>query len=190
MDYLSFLQTKIEIARESGFDVDGGAIHPVLLPHQRAIVQWAAKGGRRALFESFGLGKSIQQLELLRLICEREDGRGLIVAPASTRDDIWDDINRMKTLNTAQSMKGRALHVCPLQLDIVERLITRYSNPGDVVYDPFGGLGTVAYVALKLRRQGIVVELNTDYFRDAVGYLRRAEAETRTPTLFDFEEVA
>ena len=75
---------------------------------------------------------------------------------------------------------------CPLQIDIVERIINRYSNEGELVYDPFGGLGTVPLTALKMNRRGYMCELNPDYFRDAVGYLQSQENEMRQPTLFDF----
>lgn len=109
----------------------------------------------------------------------------MVVAPGSWCPDIWDDINRMRTLNTTQSQRRQALHVCPLQLDTVERLINRYSNPGDVVYDPFGGIGTVPLVALKMGRKGRMSELNGDYFRDAVGYLREQENQEDTISLFD-----
>ena len=98
---------------------------------------------------------------------------------------VWDDINRMRTLNTSQSRRRQQMHVCPLQLDIVERLIERYSNPGELVADPFAGLFTVPYMALKMGRRGKGVELNTDYFRDGVGYCESAEAEQEAPTLFD-----
>lgn len=81
------------------------------------------------------------------------------------------------------------MHVCPLQIDIVERIINRYSNEGDLVYDPFGGLGTVPLQALKMNRKGYMCELNPDYFRDAVGYLQAQENEMSQPTLFDFLEV-
>lgn len=94
--------------------------------------------------------------------------------------------NRMKTLNTNQSRRRQQLHVCPLQTEIVERIINRYSNQGDVVYDPFGGLGTVPYIALKMNRKGYMCELNPDYFRDAVGYLQATEDDITAPTLFDF----
>jgi DNA modification methylase len=80
------------------------------------------------------------------------------------------------------------MHVCPLQLDIVERIINRYSNPGDLVFDPFGGLMTVPYLAVKMGRRGMGTELNSDYFRDGIGYLQAAESETATPTLFDLFE--
>ena len=112
----------------------------------------------------------------------------MVVAPGSWDVTVWDDINRMRTLNTSQSQRRKELHVCPLQLDIVKRIINRYSNPGDVVLDPFGGLMTVPYVAVKMGRYGIGIELSSNYFRDGVGYLKSAEAVIDQPTLFDFVE--
>lgn len=114
----------------------------------------------------------------------------MVVAPGSWSDEVWDDINRMKTMNTKQSQKRLQLHVCPLQIDIVERIINRYSNPGEVVFDPFGGLMTVPVTAVKMGRKGYGVELNADYFRDGVGYLKATETNTITPTLFDLFNVA
>lgn len=113
----------------------------------------------------------------------------MVVAPGSWNNlEVWDDINRMRTLNTNQSRRRQQMHVCPLQLDIVERVINRYSNEGDLVFDPFGGLMTVPMTAVKMKRRGYGVELNPDYFRDGVGYLQAAEDEIETPTLFDFME--
>ena len=110
----------------------------------------------------------------------------MVVDPASWSDEVWDDILRMKTLNTAQSRRKKTMHVCPLQLDIVERIIRRYSNEGEWVYDPFAGLFTVPYMAVKMGRCGIGTELNEDYFRDGVGYLKSTE-ETKNEqiSLFD-----
>lgn len=59
MTYREFLETKIVLATESGFVVDPAEVNQVLKPHQRDAVMWALKGGRRALFESFGLGKTV-----------------------------------------------------------------------------------------------------------------------------------
>ncbi len=110
----------------------------------------------------------------------------MVVAPGSWNvDEVWDDINRMRTLNTEQSRRRLKMHVCPLQLDIVERIINRYSNKGDTVLDPFGGLMTVPMTAVKLGRRGYGIELNADYFRDGVGYLKAEEDKISTPTLFD-----
>ncbi|MCE5342562.1 MAG: site-specific DNA-methyltransferase [Eubacteriales bacterium] len=110
----------------------------------------------------------------------------MVIGAGSWTDEVWDDINRMRTLNTTQCQKGRQMHVCPLPLDIVKRCITRYTNEGETVYDPFSGIGTVPMVAVELGRNGLGCELNADYFRDGVGYCEEAEAKRGAPTLFDF----
>ena len=110
----------------------------------------------------------------------------MAIDPVSHKDWIWDDVTRMRTLNSRQSQKNRQNHICPLQLDIVERLIERYSNKGDVVFDPFGGIQTVPYCAVKMGRKGLSTELNYDYWRDGLTYLREAELDMTSPTLFDF----
>lgn len=112
----------------------------------------------------------------------------MVVAPGSWTDEVWDDINRMRTLNTAQSQRRRQMHVCPLQIDTVERLINRYTNEGDTVYDPFAGLFTVPYCAIRMNRRGVGTELNADYYRDGVGYCKEADEAKTAPTLFDFME--
>ena len=88
--------------------------------------------------------------------------------------------------DASYTAEGCIVKNCPLQLDVVERLINRYSNPGDVVLDPFGGLMTVPLVAVQKERFGIGIELSADYFRDGVGYLQTAELQRGEPTLFDF----
>lgn len=124
-------------------------------------------------------------------IGEKLHGRGALpatfmsLAPGSWHPEVWHDVNRMRTLNGDQKARNLQMHVCPLQLDIVDRLITRYSNEGDLVFDPFGGLGTVARQALLQGRHGRTVELNTGYFLDAVKYLEAAERDVTMPTLFD-----
>ncbi|MBA9078300.1 DNA methyltransferase [Rufibacter quisquiliarum] len=127
-------------------------------------------------------------------ICETLDSMGklpstfMAIPPKSKSDVVWDDINRMNTLNTRQSQKKQEKHVCPLQFDIVDRAIERYSNPGDLVYDPFGGVMTVPYRCIKLGRKGMATELNEGYWRDGVEYCREAEYKATIPTLFDFLE--
>lgn len=109
----------------------------------------------------------------------------MAVDPVSHKEYIWDDVVRMKTLNSRQSQKNLQMHICPLQIDIVNRLIERYSNKGDLVFDPFGGIQTVPYCAVKLGRKGLSTELNYDYWRDGLAYLREAEMDISSPTLFD-----
>lgn len=114
----------------------------------------------------------------------------MAIAPGSHHDDVWTDVNRMRTLNTEQSRRNQQMHVCPLQFDIVDRLITRYSNAGELVYDPFGGLFTVPLRALHLGRRGRAVELSPDYYRDGVNYLRAHDEQRAVPTLFDLGAVS
>ncbi|WP_260455941.1 DNA methyltransferase [Burkholderia stagnalis] len=112
------------------------------------------------------------------------------LAPGSHHPDIWHDVTRMLTLNGEQAKRAVEKHVCPLQFDIVDRLIERYSNPDELVYDPFCGLGTVPYRAILKGRRGGGSELNPTYFMDQVHYLRAAERQFSMPSLFDAVEDA
>lgn len=112
------------------------------------------------------------------------------LAPGSHDPNIWHDVTRMLTLNGEQAKRAVEKHVCPLQFDIVDRLIERYSNRDELVYDPFCGLGTVPYRAILKGRRGGGSELNPTYFMDSVHYLRSAEREYSMPSLFDTVEVA
>jgi len=82
------------------------------------------------------------------------------------------------------------MHLCPLQFDIVDRLITQLSQSGELVLDPFAGLMTVPYCALRLGRRALGIELNPGYFADGAAYCKAAEMEMATPSLFDLDEVA
>jgi DNA modification methylase len=123
-------------------------------------------------------------------ISEHLDVRGrlpvtfMLLQPPSWHADVWADITRMLTLNGAQSAKGKEMHLCPMQFDTAERVIQLHSQPDEVVFDPFSGLGTVPYIAVKMRRKGIGVELSKPYFLDACSYLRAAELEVSMPDLF------
>lgn len=119
------------------------------------------------------------------------DGRGhlprtfMSLAPGAHHPDTWDDVVRMRTLNAEQVRKGAEKHVCPLQFDIVDRLIDRFSMKGELVFDPFAGLGTVPMRAVLKGRRGGGSELNPDYFAAACAYLGEAEREANIPSLFD-----
>ena len=126
------------------------------------------------------IGEAIDELGPLQL-----PATFMLLEPKSWHPDVWTDVNRMVTLNTEQSRKRQAMHVCPLQFDIVDRLIERYSNPGELVFDPFGGLFTVPYRSILMGRRGRAAELNSGYFLDGVKYLQAAERQVDMPTLFD-----
>ena len=90
-DYRTFLEAKAPVPSLDGrTDVTAGDVHPMLFPHQRAIVEWAVKGGRRAIFAAFGLGKSVMQLETLRLVTPA-DKRALIICPLGVRAEFRHD---------------------------------------------------------------------------------------------------
>lgn len=113
----------------------------------------------------------------------------MLFPPISRNKDIWTDIARMRTLNMEQQRRGAEKHVCPLQLDIIERLITRYTNVNDIVMDPFAGIFSVPYMAVKMERQGIGIELNEEYWRNGVGYCQMAEQKATAPTLLDISSL-
>lgn len=109
----------------------------------------------------------------------------MLLQPQSWSDEVWTDITRMLTLNSAQSAKGKEMHLCPMQFDIADRAITQWSNKGEVVYDPFGGLMTVPYRAIRLGRYGRGCELAPNYFLDGVTFCQAMEREITMPSLFD-----
>lgn len=125
---------------------------------------------------------------------ERLDGEGnlpkyfLIHAPESPSYYCWSDVNLMQGLNAEQARRRQENHVCPLPFDIVDRLIRRYSNEGELVYDPFAGLFTVPYCAVRMGRRGLGVELNHDYYTWGVRYMQAIERQAMAPTLFDLHE--
>ena len=91
MTYQEFLESKIELAQDSGFEVNPADINKALKPHQGDAVIWALKGGRRALFESFGLGKTIQEIEFCKQVIDHEGGRALIVLPLGVKQEFTQD---------------------------------------------------------------------------------------------------
>jgi DNA modification methylase len=100
---------------------------------------------------------------------------------------VWFDINQTRVLNY-QVAKDSAdeKHICPLQLDVIERAIDLWTNPGDTVLSPFAGIGSEGYCAIKQSRKFIGIELKDSYFDWAVRNLRQAEDESKTVDLFSW----
>lgn len=146
------------------------AIYRVFRDHSRAEVYDFAQHVRIA-----------ERLEQARML----PSKFMLLPPASWHPDVWADVARMRTLNGEQSAKGKEKHLCPLQFDIVERLIAQFSQPGEEVGDFFDGLGTVPLMAVKLGRRGWGCELNGGYWADSVSILRAEERKSKTPSLFD-----
>lgn len=99
---------------------------------------------------------------------------------------VWMDINQSNTLNGRMGRDSNdERHVCPLQLDVIERCLQLWSNPGDVVLSPFAGIGSEGVGALRANRKYIGVELKKSYFDAAIKFLAQEEQEKNVPTLFD-----
>lgn len=92
--YDQFLKNKVRLAQSTGFELDETLINPALKPHNKLMVKWMVNGGRRACFASFGLHKTVTQLEAIRLVLLQTGGRGLIVCPLGVRQEfIRDAVN-------------------------------------------------------------------------------------------------
>jgi len=98
---------------------------------------------------------------------------------------IWTGIHESDTLQyTTARDKDDEKHICPLQLGTIERCIKLYTNPGDLILTPFGGIGSEGYQAVKFGRRAILIELKPSYFRILVDNMRNIENETNKPDLF------
>jgi hypothetical protein len=89
--YEDFLKSKIRLSPDSGFQIEDSDINPALKPHNKLMVKWMVQGGRRACFASFGLHKTVTQLEVIRCTLLRTGGRGLIIAPLGVRAEFKKD---------------------------------------------------------------------------------------------------
>lgn len=100
----------------------------------------------------------------------------------------WSDIRETDTLNTAAA-KGEndTKHICPLQLEVIRRLVKLYTNPGEIVFSPFAGIGSEGYVAIKEGRRFYGCEIKEEYYNAALANIARAETIKRESerTLFD-----
>ena len=150
------------------------------LDHKRVYRRWK----EAVLEEVYGFEAHVAIMEAL-------DGRGMlppsfsIVPCHSWHPDVWSDVMRARTLNTDAQRARRESHLCPLQFDIVDRAIVQYSNPGDVVFDPFSGVGTVVSRARKFGRVGVGTELNPVYWDGSTALARSQGSAAQVPSLFD-----
>lgn len=98
---------------------------------------------------------------------------------------VWMDINPSDTLQRESARENAdERHICPLQLQVIERGIELWTNPDDVVLTPFAGIGSEVYMAVKMGRRGIAVELKKSYYDQACLNVRRAEQQAGQVGLF------
>jgi len=123
MNYQEFLAEKVAIAKSTGLEIDDSEIHPILKPHQRDIVKFCVNGGCRAIFAAFGLGKTLIQLESLRLIKQKSSCEALIVCPLGVRQEFKRDA-ALIGLETAFIRSNREMEIHQLQNTSILRPIT------------------------------------------------------------------
>ena len=98
------------------------------------------------------------------------------------------EVSRTNVLNTKIAREDKdEKHMTPLQLDLIEHLIGWYTNRNEVVLDPFGGVMSVPYVAVKNRRKAIGIELKESYYLTGMKYMKELTMKMNQPTLFDME---
>lgn len=99
---------------------------------------------------------------------------------------VWMDINATRTLQASSARDDKdERHICPLQLDVIERGLQLWTNPNDTVFTPFMGIGSECYVAVKTGRKAIGIELKDSYFAQAVKNIQRAVTEANSGNLFE-----
>lgn len=154
------------------------------IPHERIYKLWRGE----SLAHVYDYERHVALVQAMR-----DAGRlpvTFALMPAhSWHPGVWTDVARMRTLNMEQQRRAQEFHLCPLQFDIADRLIAECSMPGERVYDPFVGIGTVVARAVRLKREGWGVDLSAAYIQTAAYYAERAAREVAYPSLFELTEV-
>lgn len=100
---------------------------------------------------------------------------------------IWTDINPSNTLQRESAREEKdERHICPLQLEVIKRCIELWTNEGDIVFDPFDGIGSTGVCAIEMKRRHVGIELKESYWKQAVANCKKVEEENEQKTLFDF----
>lgn len=102
---------------------------------------------------------------------------------------VWFDINQTNVLNYRIAKDGEdEKHICPLQLDVIERSIDLWSMKGETVFTPFAGIGSELVSAIRMGRKAVGIELKRNYYEWAIKYCEETELAGKQPTLFDYAE--
>ena len=183
MSYTDFLKSKVVVAPKSGFELAQSELNPALKGHQKDAVQWALSGGRRALFESFGLGKTAQEIEFCHqaVLHERANGnpqaKALIVLPLGVKQEFSRDATALlhyaaspyvKTQAEADAYDGEIVmtnyervrdgdinpkRFCAAALDEASVLRSFGSKTYQTFLDKFGGGFDISWSARRRRRR-------------------------------------
>ena len=126
MEYIEFLRNKMAISHQTGFDINTEEITPTLYPHVKDTVRWAVAGGCRAIFSSFGMQKTVTQLEILRVILNHKGGKGLIVCPKRVVVEFLTQAEQHLHMKVTYVRTMADVMICPTDI-----MVTNYERVRD-----------------------------------------------------------
>ena len=134
--------------------------------------------GEHRFYDYIGTSR-VQDWEIAKARSKEEKDRLYSIAVWQRyASPVWFDIQQTNVLNIKRAREDKdEKHIAPLQLDVIERAVELWSNPGDLVFSPFAGLGSEGYMALKMGRRFVGAELKKSYFDCAIGNLSEAKAK-------------
>ncbi len=162
MGYDNFIQSKRHSVQDFGIKLNW--LPDEMFDYQKHVSEVGVKKGRFAEFLDTGLGKTVIELTIAKNYLHHTNKPVLIITPLAV---------------AFQFIKDAAKHVHPLQLDVIDRVIDLWSNPGEVVLTPFMGVGSEVYSPVSLGRKAIGIELKDSYFRQAIQNLETASSRFR-----------
>jgi len=181
-EYKKFLEAKIVVAGTFGSEIDKNEINPIALPHQKDIIHWAISGGRRAIFASFGLGKTLMQLEIARLLIDKTKKPFLICMPLGVVGEFRDDNEllgakyQIKYITDTDSFDSTELAIYVTNYERVRK--------GDINPECFGGVSfDEASILRNLKTE------TTNYVLKHFSKINYRFVATATPTPNDFIEI-
>lgn len=182
MNYQEFIKSKIAVAPQGGFEVAPEQLPAILKPHQRDIVQWALRGGQRAVFASFGLGKTAIQLAIMKIIATRFEKPTLIIAPLGVKQEFTRD---------AKNLFGIELHYIRTNQELSEQksplfCITNYERVRD------GQLSPERFIAVTLDEASILRGFGTKTYQEFLPLCANVKFKfvaTATPSPNEFKEL-
>jgi DNA modification methylase len=180
-----------QLCKDSAASRQGMADYMIVMRKWGNEDEWEAvtRGGER-FFDYIGSSKEKQDAwEVPVNIRTKEEAERLRSINVWQRyaSPVWFDINQTNVLNKKYAKDiDEERHICPLQLDVIERSIELWSNPRDLVFSPFTGIGSEGYCAVKMDRRFIGAELKEGYFKEACKNLQEVNARSKQE-LLDFE---
>ena len=125
-EYIEFLKDKMAISRQTGFEVNPDELTPSLYPHVKDTVRWAVSGGCRAIFSSFGMQKTVTQLEILRVVLKHKGGKGLIVCPKRVVVEFLTQAEQHLHMKVTYVRTMADVMICPTDI-----MVTNYERVRD-----------------------------------------------------------